>query len=128
MRVLIGLMTCLSVLSGVAEAARLTSPVIFGAHTQVGAICAVANNGTEPIDVVVTILGESGEKLKVQPFARVPPRQTVSLSQALEGRFGVAHACTVDAASVGTLRASLTITEQAAVEGGFRVIRSVPLR
>jgi hypothetical protein len=129
MRALSGLVTCLFVFSGVAEAARLASPPIFGAHTQVGAICAVFNNGTEPIDVVVTILGESGEKLRSQQFTRVLPRQTVSLSQSLEDRFGVAHACTVDAASVATLRASLSITEHVNADGtNFRVFRSVPLR
>jgi hypothetical protein len=127
MRVVIGLVTCLCAFSGVAEAARLSSPAIFGAHTQRFAVCSVFNNGTEAIEIVVTILGESGEKLLVEPSTRLLPRQSVAVFQSLEGRFGVAHACTVDAAAVATLRASLAILERVGT-ADLRVILSVPLR
>jgi hypothetical protein len=130
MRVFTGLLTCLLGFSGVAQAARLSSPAIFGAHTQRHAICTVFNNGTEPLDVVVTILGESGEKLRTEPIEGLLPGEIVPVFQFINLRFGVAHACTVDAASVANLRASLTIIELALVDGRGvdRPFRSVPLR
>ena len=131
MRVLIGLVMSLMGFSAVADAARLSSPAIFGAHTQTSVRCMVFNIGTEPLDVVVTILGESGEKLKVDTIDRLLPGEIVSTFVFIGNRFGVAHACTVDAASVAKLRASLIIGETVIEDGvpvGGGDVRSVPLR
>jgi hypothetical protein len=131
MRIIIGLVTCIFAFSGVAQAARLTSPAIFGSHTQRFAICNVFNNGTEPLDITVTILGESGEVLKSEFVDNMLPGEIVPVTKDIALRFGVAHTCTVEAASIANLRAALVILEQVQGAGGsvfLRATRSVPLR
>jgi hypothetical protein len=58
------------------------------------------------------------------------PGEIVPVDLDLVQRFGVAHACTVDAATVANLRASLTIVEEQTINDRVvdRPIRSVPLR
>jgi hypothetical protein len=131
MRIVIGLVACIFALSGVAQAARLTSPAIFGTHTQRFAICSVFNNGTAPLDVTVKILGESGEVLKSEFIDDLLPGEIAPITEDIALRTGVAHACSVDAASIANLRAALAILEQVQNADGsviFRPMRSVPLR
>ena len=107
-----------------AHAAQLSSPAIFGAHTQDIAHCVVVNGGTTTVAVILTILDESGGILARRGDA-IDPGGFASVDSFIP--FGVAHACIVTtASSVANLRAALTIVEL--VPGGTRPIRSAPLR
>jgi hypothetical protein len=128
MRILISLVTCFFGFASVAQAARISSPAIFAAHTQRTAQCIVFNSGTEPVDVTMKILDESGRLVSGGATFLLRPGVIVPISAFID--FGVAYVCTVDAASLPSLRAVLVISELHILDGRFydRPIRTVPLR
>ena len=118
---------CLAVLgfASSAVAAQLSSPAIFGAHTQDIAQCAVTNVGTTTVNVQMTILDESGG-IVARRNDVVGPGQIVFVETPIP--FGVAHACIVTTpGSAADLRAALSIVERIAF-GATRPLRSAPLR
>jgi hypothetical protein len=118
--------TCVAVLGFAASAAavQLSSPAIFGAHSQDIAQCAVTNVGTETVNVQMTILNESGG-IMARRNDVVAPGQIVFVEIGIP--FGVAHACVVTTPGAADLRAALNILERLAF-GVTRPLRSAPLR
>ena len=47
-------------LSGVSQAAQISTPAIFGTHNQDMAHCLVVNGGTSPLDVTLKLINEYG--------------------------------------------------------------------
>ena len=130
MRKLVALSACIAVFgfAGVADAAQIASPAIFGAHTQTGALCIVYNGGTTALTVTLRILNESGGVEKSE-IGTLGPGQFGSIFTGIA--FGVAYACSATASQVSTLRATMIIVEHYIEPGGGganRSIRSAPLR
>jgi hypothetical protein len=123
MRIVIGLIIGVFGFTSAAHGARLSSPAIFAAHTQGSASCIVFNSGTEPADITVKILNESGGVHHSLRFSLSAGR-IGAVSTIID--FGVAFACTVDASSIASLRAVLVINESPL--NNHRPIRSAPLR
>jgi hypothetical protein len=128
MRLLIVVIACLTAVgpAGFAHAAQIASPAIFGSHDQDVAQCVVINGGTDPINVTVRILNESGGAVDTEVCNQLPPFGFCSAA-ALNIPIGVAFACTATAGSVLKLRGTLTIQENV-TDSSPRPIRSAPLR
>jgi hypothetical protein len=124
----IGLTICLLGFSSAAHAARLSSPAVFGGHTQTVASCLVFNGGTDTQELTIKILTESGT-VESATQSPLPPGQSIQFRAPNIG-FGVAYACTVDARRVANLRAVFVLHETHFVNNADieRPIRSVPLR
>ena len=118
-------------LGGVAHAAQIASPVIFGSVAQDKAHCVILNGGTTPLTVTLKILNEYGGTEATETCGG-----PLGAGQFCARRIAIdnagAYACSVTAGSVTNLRGALVFEEELLdpVWGSTfrRPIRSAPLR
>jgi hypothetical protein len=138
MKTLVVAVACAGVLalSGVARAAQISSPGIFGIEFQSLAECVVFNGGATPLAVKVQILSRSGSAMRTEHCdGSLGPGQfcvaVAGTSQGLPIGDGFPVSCIATAASTANLRGALTIHDRVVNEWGtldFRPVRSAPLQ
>ena len=118
-------------LSGVAQAAQIASPTIYGTADQVLAECAVINGGLTPLAITVKIVSEFGET--IGPISCGGPTlaagDACSLATLIDN--STAYACVASAASIANLRGGLVFHKHVQDSSGILVlhpIRFAPLR
>jgi hypothetical protein len=135
MRTLIVAMACTAVLalSGVSQAAQISTPAIFGNHNQDQAHCLVVNGGTSPLAVTLKLINEYGGTEATYNCSGPPePGEFCTLRRTISGAVAWAYACMATAGSTANLRGALVIEEQLIdpVWGTnfLRPVRSAPMR
>ena len=117
-------------LSGLAHAAQISSPLIFGGHFQELAECVVLNAGTRPVTVTsVKIVDDNGQTRSSQTCAG--PLAAGEFCQIVAHiDFNNSFGCVVTAPSTTSLRASVVL-DQFAFDDFFvknvRPMTSAPL-
>jgi len=122
MRTLILVTVCAGVLalSGMSEAAQISSAPIFGGHFQSRAECVILNFGTRPVAATVKILNDNGQtaatsscdgSLEAGEFCSVVAAVTSQNPLASIHNMN-SYSCVATAPSTGTLRGALVIYEE----------------
>jgi hypothetical protein len=103
---------CILGLSGLADAAQIASPTIYGAFHQDTAECVVRNVGKSNVTVDVKILDESGNAVASNGNCTAPITPGYYCFTRTPISAGVAYACTATlAGSAKDLRASLVLID-----------------
>ena len=133
MRTLIVAMACTAVLalSGVSQAAQISTPMIFGTGNQDKAHCVVVNGGTSPLAVTVKLLNEyGGTEATYNCHGPLGAEQFCALRRSIDN--AGAYACIATAGSTANLRGALVLEEE--VLDPFwgttflRPVKSAPMR
>lgn len=118
-------------LSGVSQAAQISSPTIYGTIEQVLAECAILNGGPTAQAVTVKLVSEFGDT--IGPIscggAKLGAGQACALSTLIDN--STAYACVATAGSVANLHGGLVFHRHVQDEFGVIVlhpIRFAPLR
>ena len=121
MRTLILATVCAGVLalSGMSEAAQISSASIFGGHFQTRAECVVLNFGTRPVAATVKILNDNGQTAATSNCdGSLDPGEFCSVAAAITFQnplasiqFMNSFSCVATAASTANLRGALVIYE-----------------
>jgi hypothetical protein len=131
MKTLVATLFCAAglALGGVAQAAQISTPVIYGALAQDRMHCTVLNGGTK-VAVTLKLVNEFGVTEGTYNCGSMIPGDFCSLSRPIDPT--AAYACSATAGNVSNLRGSLVIEESVwdAVWWTFflRPIRSAPMR
>jgi hypothetical protein len=135
MRNLIVATACAGVLalSGVSQAAQISSPTIYGTFDQVMAECSVVNGGPTPLPgVTVKIVSEFGETIGPMNCGTnktLAAGEFCSLITQIDN--STAYACVATAGSIANLRGGLVFHKHFLNPGGsltLHPIRFTPLR
>ena len=135
MRTLIVAMSCAGVLalSGVSQAAQISSPTIYSTFDQVMAECSVVNGGPTPLTLVtVKIVSEFGETIGPMNCGNnktLGAGEFCSLITQIDN--STAYACVATAAALANFRGGLALHKQVQDNSGilvFHPIRFTPLR
>ncbi len=118
-------------LSGVSQAAQISSPTIYGTLDQQSAECSVLNGGTTPQAVTVKLVSEFGDTIGPMNCggARLDAGEFCSLFTPIDN--STSYACVVTAGSVANLRGGLVLHRRVLDDFGlfnFQAIRFAPLR
>ena len=115
--------------SGLAHAAQIASPSIFGNQNQSVVECVVLNFGTRPVAVTLKIIDElAATKATSTCDGALAPGEFCSVSASL---FVAGFGCTATAPSTATLRGTLIINQRVVDDFGvtqLQPIVSTPLR
>ncbi len=133
MRTLIVVTACAAVLAltGVAQAAEISSAGIFGVEFQDRAECVVLNHGNTPVAVTVNIFAGSGVQLATSNCGGpLGPGQFCNVVRNSPPPFeNEPVSCSVTAGSTRNLRGAIVIEESPFTgHGPFHLVRSAPLR
>ena len=133
MRTLIVATACAGVLalSGMSQAAQISSPTIYGTFDQVVAECAVVNGGTTPLAVTVKLVSEFGDTIGPMNCGgmKLGAGEFCSLFTPIDN--STAYACVATAGSIANLSGGLAFHKQVESDFGilvFHPIRFAPLR
>lgn len=133
MKTFIVVTACAAVLalSGLAQAAQISTPMLFGTGTQDKAHCLVLNGGTSPLAVTVTLRNEYGGTEATDTCGGpLGAGQFCALRRAIDN--AGAYACIATAGSTASLRGTLVL-EEALLDPVWgttflRPVRSAPMR
>jgi len=112
-------------LGGLANAAQIASPSIFGNHFQEDAECVVLNSGTKPLAVTVKIINDLGDTVATSNCSGpLGAGEFCSVVRSID--FRNSFSCVATAPSTASLRGTLVLEQK--VVDDFFLLQTHPIR